>query len=63
MWIKVFYWMRLFDFTAHYVKLILRIIGDVKVFVTMLLIILLAYSNFFYIINFNSSFNQENTEF
>jgi len=57
MWIKVFYWMRLFDFTAHYVKLILRIIGDVKVFITMLLIILLAYSNFFYIINFNSSFN------
>lgn len=63
MWIKVFYWMRLFDFTAHYVKLILRIISDVKVFLTMLTIIVLAYSNFFYIINFNSSANEENKEF
>ena len=63
MWIKIFYWMRLFDFTAHYVKLILKIIDDVRVFMTMLTIILFAYSNFFYIVNFNSSSNPENTEF
>lgn len=60
MWIKVFYWMRLFNFSAHYVTLITQIIDDVRVFMLMLIIVMTAFANFFYIINFNSGANPHN---
>lgn len=60
MWLKVFYWMRLFPDTAHYVTLITSTVSDVKIFFIMIMIILAAFANFFYIINFNSSANSSN---
>ena len=51
MWLKMFYWMRLFESTAYYVKLIVQTIADCMTFMLMILIILLAFGNFFMIIN------------
>jgi hypothetical protein len=60
MWIKVFYWMRLFAFTAHYVTLITETVKDVRTFFVMIIIIMTAFANFFYIVNFNTPANPEN---
>jgi len=54
LWIKMFYWMRLFKSTAHFVTLIFETIYDIKVFLIMLFIILSGFTNFFYIINKNA---------
>jgi hypothetical protein len=54
MWIKMFYWMRLFSSTAKYVNLIVSTISDLVFFMIMVLIIILTFANFFYIINFNA---------
>lgn len=53
MWIKIFYWMRLFRSTAYYVKLIAQTIEDCLTFTLMVFIILLAFTSFFYILNMN----------
>jgi hypothetical protein len=52
-WIKMFYWMRLFSTTAYYVKLITSTIWDCKDFMLMVLIIMVAFASFFYMINLN----------
>jgi hypothetical protein len=51
MWCKMFYWMRLFESTAYYVTLIVQTISDCMTFMLMILIILLAFGNFFMVIN------------
>lgn len=53
MWLKVFYWMRLFDAYAYYVKLIQQTIADSLPFMVMVGIIVCSFSNFFLIINKN----------
>jgi len=53
LWIKVFYWMRLFDKSAYFINLIQQVVADIKTFMFMLLIILSAFANFFLIINYN----------
>jgi hypothetical protein len=53
MWCKMFYWMRLFESTAYYVTLIVQTISDCMTFMLMILIILLAFGNFFMVINQN----------
>jgi hypothetical protein len=53
MWIKVFYWMRLFPSYAYYVKLIQQTVTDAKEFTVMVLIIMVSFSAFFFIINRN----------
>jgi hypothetical protein len=57
MWVKMFYWMRLFKNTAHFITLIFRTIYDIRIFALMLLIILAAFANFFFIINNNTPSN------
>ena len=47
MWLKVFYWCRLFSNLAYYVKLIQQTIGDSLDFMLMVLIILIAFGAFF----------------
>jgi hypothetical protein len=54
MWVKVFYWMRLFKSTAPFVTLIMTTLADIKVFMIMLIIIILAFANFYYILNLNA---------
>lgn len=51
MWIKVFYWMRLFSNTAYYVKLITQTMGDVKLFLLLCLVIVFAFAMLFYMLN------------
>ena len=53
MWIKVFYWMRLFESLATYVNLIQRTIADCLKFMALVLIIVFSFANFFYVINLN----------
>lgn len=53
MWIKVFYWMRLFSSLAYYVKLIQQTISDSLQFMLMVLIIILSFANFFFVIDRN----------
>lgn len=53
MWIKVFYWMRLFSSLAYYVKLIQQTLSDAMPFMLMVVIIVFAFANFFYVINNN----------
>ena len=55
MWLKVFYWMRLFPSLAYYVNLIKQTIADIKNFLLMCLIILCAFANFFYVLDLNFS--------
>lgn len=51
MWIKVFYWMRLFSNTAYYVKLITQTLADVKLFLLLCTVIIFAFANLFYMLN------------
>lgn len=53
MWIKVFYWMRLFSSLAYYVKLIQQTISDSMNFMLMVFLIILSFANFFYVIDRN----------
>lgn len=53
MWIKVFYWMRLFSALAYYVKLIQQTIVDSGSFMLMVTLIILAFANYFYVIDKN----------
>jgi hypothetical protein len=55
MWIKVFYWMRLFKSTSYFIILIVRTITDSASFITMLLIVFFAYANMNFIIQLNVS--------
>lgn len=55
LWIKMFYWMRLFKKTAYFVKLITSTLYDIRTFFYMILIIVLAFANFYYVINYNTS--------
>jgi len=53
MWIKVFYWMRLFGNLAYYVKLIQDTILEMGNFMLMCMIIIFAFANFFFVLNLN----------
>ena len=53
MWVKVFYWMRLFESLAYYVKLILQTMTDSMPFMLMVGIIVMSFANFFYVIDRN----------
>ena len=59
MWIKVFYWMRLFSSLAYYVKLIMQTLTDSFPFMIMVAIIVFAFANYFYVINNNLVFGDE----
>jgi hypothetical protein len=54
LWIKTFYWMRLFEGTAYFITLIRYTIWDIKTFFFIVLLIMFAFANFFFIINKNS---------
>jgi hypothetical protein len=53
MWIKIFYWMRLFKNTAYFINLIIATFKDSSSFACMLLIIICAFTNLFFIIQLN----------
>lgn len=53
-WIKMFYWMRLFDATAFYLNLIITTIADCGKFLIMVFLTIMAFANFFLVINYDT---------
>lgn len=53
MWVKVFYWMRLFRSSGYYITLILQTINDIKIFLAMVALILTAFANVFFLLQLN----------
>jgi len=53
MWFKAFYWMRLFKPTAFFMNLLASTFVDIAEFIIMMVILIFAAANLFYI--FNSS--------
>ena len=58
LWIKVFYWMRLFESTAYFINLISQTIADIKIFLYLVLIVVIAFANVFFILNNNTASNE-----
>ena len=63
MWIKVFYWMRLFSSLAYYVKLIQQTISDSMNFMLMVFLIILSFANFYYVIDRNLVTSEATTRY
>lgn len=53
MWIKTFYWLRLFTSTSFYIKLISETLNDIKYFLICFIFILMTFGNFLLIMNHN----------
>lgn len=51
MWIKLFYFLRLFNSTSALIRLIVQTIKDMVAFFAVLLIALFGFANAFYILN------------
>ena len=49
LWIKMFYWLRLFGSTAYFIKLILRTIFDLRHFSILIFIIMTAFVTMFFV--------------
>ena len=58
-WIKVFYWMRLFDATSFYVKLIKETLFDITNFLVLFIIILMTFGNALLVANHGRLANEE----
>ena len=61
MWIKVFYWFRLFPDYAYYVKLITQTISDSANFSLLVLIIMIAFGNFLMVADINNEGMKDDT--
>lgn len=59
MWIRMFQWMRLFEQTAHFITLLSQVLKDLRTFNCMWMIVIGAFGNFFYVINFNTAMGEE----
>ena len=62
LYIKVFYWMRLFKPTAYFINLITQVVLDIRVFTIMLITMIGAFANFFSIINSNTAASETYAE-
>lgn len=49
LWIKMFYWLRLFGSTAYFIKLILQTVFDLRHFLILVGIIMTAFTTMFYV--------------
>ena len=45
MWLKAFYWLRLFSQTSFYIRLIIETISDIKYFLILFIFILMTFGN------------------
>lgn len=59
LWIKIFYWLRLYRNTAQFIKLIVDTIIDIRYFSFMVALIMMAFANFYWILNLNNKSNKE----
>ena len=49
MWIKIFYFLRMFPATGFFINMLLRVISEIKVFLFLYILILCQFSFTFYI--------------
>ena len=59
MWFKLFTWMRIYDSTAFFMRLLSETFQDVQDFFIMFLVIITAFANVLYILNKQSMYNNE----
>lgn len=62
LWIKMFYWMRLFNQTAYFIKLIEQTLADLKQFFYIILIIAIAFVSIFFVFSCNLPDQVRNTK-
>ena len=62
LWIKTFYWMRLFKNLASFITLITQTLWDIRTFSIMVFLIICAFANFFYIINKNTFYSGDGAD-
>ena len=55
MWVKLFYWMRLFGNTSFYIRMVVDTIADVMIFLILVFMILFTFGNAMFILNYNRS--------
>jgi hypothetical protein len=53
LWIKMFYWLRLFDKTRYFIKLIVATLKDIQKFFYIIGVIMMAFISIFYVISSN----------
>jgi len=51
LWIKLFYYMRIFKPTSSFIRMILEMFKDIRVFIFIFYIAILAFANFYYILD------------
>lgn len=60
LWFQLFFWLRLFDFTAQYIDLITTTLRDISKFVVVLFIVVVSFTTGFYILQINRVVNDYN---
>mmetsp|Transcript_5018 Transcript_5018/g.3451 ORF Transcript_5018/g.3451 Transcript_5018/m.3451 type:complete len:131 (-) Transcript_5018:1581-1973(-) len=53
LWVKMFFWMRLFDSTSGFIRMLIETLSDIKVFMGMLMLCLFMFGNTTLILNQN----------
>ena len=51
MWVKTFYWMRLFSNTSFYIRLIMETLKDIKYFLILFIFIMMCFGNALLVMN------------
>ena len=51
MWVKTFYWMRLFSNTSFYIRLIMETLKDIKYFLILFVFIMMCFGNALLVMN------------
>jgi len=51
LWIKLFYYMRIFKPTSSFIRMIIEMFKDIRIFILIFFIAILAFANFYYIID------------
>jgi len=51
LWIKLFYYMRIFKPTSSFIRMIIEMFKDIRIFILIFFIAILAFANFYYILD------------
>lgn len=54
LWLKFLYFLRIFRETGHFITMILAVLSDMKVFMAVYFVVIIAFGNAFYILSNNN---------
>jgi len=54
LWLKFLYFLRIFRETGHFITMILAVLSDMKVFMSVYFVVIIAFANAFYILSNNN---------